>query len=459
MLGPLVLALSLCGTAPSDAPPAGAVAAAAGHPARTHLRATLTMIREGRTTLDLLDVEGSRRLTRRCTDGLCAGEWFDGTHAYAFGVNGAALPDGRADEALLRTYAAVASTAFAEADFTRAGGSVERIGSADRHHERYAVRAAGGTPLIAIADARSHLLVGVERPDGGTLETFSRTRAAGFVLHAGRRYDTLERIAAALAEPAGAKTVLAAPSEIPLVSAILPIVPCALGGQRARCLIDTGTTPSGISLAFAERLKKEPHGEIVISAMGRYLTGVVEAGTLAIGSATIDDLHLAVIPNARDFGFDVILGSDALAALRLDIDASRRVVRLAASEGGPAPGAIPLTFVDGVPFVDTRLGDVPQRMLFDTGDSSVLAIGYDQYRRNVELFPATGRVTARGLGGSSDALIGRIEHATVGGLDLGGSEVRVVRTLHEGHVGFGVTARCAVLVLDYPQRRIDCRGR
>jgi hypothetical protein len=224
--------------------------------------------------------------------------------------------------------------------------------------------------------------------------------------------------------------------------------------------VDTGSTPSALSLDAAEQLGLEPHGHIEIGGLHPYLTGVVEAGPLLLGGATFDGLRFAVIPRVREKRFDVLVGSDALSALCITFDVARRQATVAAS-GAPSRGrSIGITFADGRPYISVKLGEraTSESMLVDTGDSATLAIGYEQYHSDMTLFTVREMGTAVGTGGAMDALLGELAHADIGGEALDRAPISAVRGQHVGHVGYGFAAHCGRFVVDLGARRIVCGG-
>jgi hypothetical protein len=452
--GPLVFGLLLLAAAPRDTPSAAPIAAAAGHPSRLHLRATTTRVRDNRTIVETVDVAGTRRLVRRCREDLCTGTWFDGKQLADFGINGTPFPQTGSEVPILITYAAIISTAFAEPDFS---GRVEALTSTG-DTERFRVAVGDGTPLVAVANARTHELLRIEQTDGSVLGTLSSNHVGDVTLYGDRAYQTVVRVAEPLREPAGPPTTVSGESDVPIVSPTLPIVPCVVDGQRANCLIDTGTTPSGMTLDFAERLKREPHGEMEISALGSYVTGVIDVASLTIGSASIKQLRTVVVPQTRGLNFDIILGSDALAGMRIIFDPARRSVHIGESSARGAGTEIPLHFDGGVPYVTAKLSatSVPQRLVFDTGDNGTFSIPFEAYRANSSLFPPLKNVKTLGLGGSADAIFGQLPSASIGPLTLERADIQAVRGLPEGHIGYALAARCGRLAIDFTQRRIDC---
>jgi hypothetical protein len=456
-----VVALVLVAAAPAgNAPdPAAGIAAAAGHPALLNLRAETTHTRAGRTATATLYVSAGQRLERECIDDLCGGSWFDGDHYATFGINGTPFPQA-ADDGRERTFAAIASTAFGEPSFVAAGGQVVRLpddGTLDR--ERYAVRAPRGSELIAIADARSERLLAVDLPDGSPYRALVASALGPPLVYATQAYDRAVATSTPPAPPRGPHLVVSDGPPLALVSPDLPIAPCHVAGLAATCLIDTGTSPSAITLEFAERLGQEPHGQIEIAGLGHYLTGIIATGPLRIGGATLDRLELAVIPRVRGVHFDVILGSDALAGMRLAIDRPHDRLRVEATQTASTGRSIGVTFAAGLPYIDVRLGDRArtQSMLVDTGDTQTLAIGYDEYRADTSLFAVNGNETAIGVGATvATALDGTLAHATIGDQALDAVSISAVRGQHVGHVGYGLAARCGTLIIDLQQSRIEC---
>ncbi len=440
--------------------PAAAVAAAAGHPSGQHLRAESTRVRAGETEIATLETAGLRRLERACVADLCGGTWFDGADRFAFGINGTPLAGPRAANPAERTFAAIASTAFGEPGFAAGGGSVGALPDARDGLQRYRVIAPRGAELIAVADAETHRLTRVENPDRTLYRPLVASVFGTTIVYGTRAYQRIVVPDAPLAAPAGPIAAVTDGPDLKLLSGRLPIVPCALGGRQLSCLIDTGTTPSAVTLDLAERLGREPHGQIEIAGLSTYLTGVIDAGPLAVGGAGFESLRFAVIPHAPDADFDVILGSDALARLRVTIDMNRQRARIAPSREQPTGVPMELDFSDGLPYLQVRLGPSapPEAMLVDTADTGTLSIGYDRYRENPELFALRGAATASGLGGAPmDALQAEIAHAQIGGATLDGVQVSAVRGQRVGHVGFGFASWCRQFVLDFGQRRIECR--
>ncbi len=457
---PLIVILALtAGLAdPATVNPAAAIAARAGHPAGRHLLAHRDAAGPPRRTATL-EVDRDRRLTRECSAGVCAGTWFDGRRRAAFGINGTPLPDGSADDAAERTFTAIVTTAFGEAAFVAAGGTVDLLPAGGDGQLRYRVQIRDGAPLVAVADRATQHLTAVERPDGTLFRPLYATAAGATVLYAEQRYDAVNGVTEPLAEPVGPAVRLNGGADMPLVSDVLPIVPCRLAGRSASCLLDTGTNPSSMTLSFAEQLALEPHGTLEIAGLTPYLTGIVDAGPLTFGGATFDTLHFAIVPRARGAAFDVVLGSDVLARVRLELDPHDRRAKLGARAAEPSSTSIGVAFRGGVPYVAVRLNhaDATQSMLLDTGDSGFVSLGYDQYRTDPTLFAVQAATSASGFGGGSmDALSGEVARAEVGTEIADRVPALAVRGQHVGHIGYRFVAWCGRMSVDLSQNRVEC---
>jgi hypothetical protein len=454
--GPLVIALilALAGIAPPAASPLTAIAAVAGHPSRVHLRASNSRVRDNRPIDEVLDIEGVHRMVRRCRADLCTGTWFDGSQLSDFGINMTSFPQTSSEVPTLVTYAAIVSTAFAEPDFT---GTVTML-PANGTNDRFRVAASNGAPLIAIADSATHALLRVEAPEGTLVADFIASHVGAMTLYTDRRYQTVVQISEPLAAPAGPLTTLAGESDIPIVSPIFPVVPCTVDGVHANCLIDTGMTPSGMTLDFSEKLGREPHGEIDMPALASYVTGVVDVAKITVGSATIAGLRTVVVPQTRGINFDVILGSDALAGMRVILDPEHRSVHIGATSPTATGTGIALHFEGGLPYVDATLSPSlgPQRLVLDTGDNGTLSIPFDAYRKDPTLFAKLRDAKTYGLSGSADAIVGQLPSAGIGALTLEHADIQAVRGTTAGHVGYAFAGRCGRLAIDYRQLRMDC---
>jgi hypothetical protein len=424
--------------------PLAALAAANGHAATVHFRAIGTRVVEGRSVTTTVDQLGVQRLVRRCVAGVCGGAWFDGAREWTFGLNEVALPED-VDESTLtqRTLAAIASYAFAEPAFRAAGGSVAAAGPG-----RWRVRARDAIELVAVVDPATQTLRRIETADGRPLAAYGRDARAGgatFALDRSGPFENgpLDAVAVAtdpLGPPNGAPATFTGDATMTLANAPVPIVPCTLGGRAVRCLLDSGATPSALTLSLAESLHLEPHGELEIAGMSRFATGFVEAGPLALGSARFAQVRLAVVPPSSAARFDVVVGSDLLARVRLVLDRAGGTARVVAPDGGSAPGAVRVTFHDGSPIVQTMFGPQGARALLDTGDEAVLSIGYAAYRVGPQ-WAVVGRGQSVGMAGADDIITVEIPDVHVGPLALGATRAEVRRTQGMAHVGIGLWDR------------------
>lgn len=450
-------AAALAGVSP---PPdsLGSIAEANGHAAAVHLRAAASHTLEGRTVTMTFDQLGRRWLARRCVAEICGGMWFDGDQRWTFSINEVPLPITDDVVPLDRTVAAIASYAFAEPSFAAEGGVVRRAGA-----RRWTVTAPHGEPLVAVLDD-ALAVRRIERPDGRLVSRFERDAKAGGATFAMDRgglsfghYDTVTTVAGGLEAPDGAPVRFSGDAGTALdVSAGVPIVPCTLAGRAARCLLDTGTMPSALTLPFAERLGLEPRGEIEVRGFGTLATGIVETGPLALGAATFAHARFAVVPPSPA-PFDVVVGSDLLARVRLDLDRGAGRARMGPA-GAPLEDGIPLEFRNGVPYVAVSVGDrrFPGALL-DTGDASIFSFGYDEYRTG-PAYPVTGRSGSAGLAGVDDVLDVTVPDVTAGPLRIAPARASVRRTQRGAHLGIGMWTRC-VVALDLHAARFACRPR
>ena len=430
--------------------PLAAIAEASGHSAALHFHAVGTRVDEGRTVVTTIDQLGPTKLIRRCIAGVCGGIWFDGARRWTFGLNDVPLP-GEVDATTLteRPLAAVASYAFAEPAFRASGGTAVRAADG-----RWRVRARDGAELLVTLDPATRTVRRVELPDGSPVALYGRdARAGGAVFPLDRagpfetgRLDDVSVVRGPLAPPAGVAVTLASEGALPLGSEPIPIVPCALGEKHVRCLLDSGATPSAMTLNVAEALNLEPHGELEISGLARFATGFVEAGPLVLGPARFERAKFAVIPPSSAASFDVVVGSDLLARLRLVVDRRRGSVRILAG-GSPAAAsasATKLTFRSGSPLVQTTIGARLTPALFDTGDQAVLSFGYAAYREGPQ-WPVVSRGEALGVGGAGeDAFVVEVPEVQIGTLALGKTRALVRRTQTLAHVGIGAWDRYVV---------------
>jgi hypothetical protein len=445
---------NLAAAPPSD--PLTVLAAANGHPAAVHFRASASRVIEGRTVATTFDQLGATQLLERCIAGVCGGLWFDGTRTWTFGLNAVLLPEAVDDATRQRrTLAAIVSCAFAEPAFRAAGGTVSAAGP-----NRWRVRAANGAELIAIADPATQSIARVETAGGNPVAVYGRERKVDGATFALDRNDpdeigpleTVGAVPGPLAPPAGSVPAFGAPLPLALAPEPIPVVPCTVGGRRVRCLLDSGTTPSAVTLSLAEALELEPHGEIEISGFSRFATGFIETGPFDLGPAHFASARFAVIPPSNALHFDVIVGSDLLGRLRLVLDRRRGTASILPPGGIAAANAIALTFRSGSPMLAAQVGPESVSALLDTGDDAVVSLGYALYRQGPQ-WPLVGRGVATGLAGSADDFTVEVPDVRIGSLVLGPTRTLVRRTQAEPHVGIGLWTR-SIIDLDEQAERI-----
>ncbi len=439
--------------------PLAALAAANGHPALVHVAASASRVLEGRPVRIEFEQLGATRLVRRCVAEICAGTFFDGRRLWTFGVNAVSLPEAEDGTlALRRTLAAIGSYAFAEPAFRAGGGT-----AVPRGENRFRVRAPGGAELDALIDPATRAVTSVVTPAGEPVAAYGRPARVGGATFALARSGAFEPgsldeaapRAGPLAAPSGPALAFAGDGELGLANEPVPIVPCRLAGRAARCLIDSGATPSAIALPLAEALGLEPRGELEIAGFGRFSTGLVAAGPLALGAASFERVQLAVLPSSGGQRFDIVVGSDLLGRLRVVLDRAHDRARIGPPErSGPAPGAIPLSFRDGAPHVAASLDGTAVDALFDSGDSALVSLGYAAYRAG-PAWPVLSRGRASGIDGSEDVLEVQLPAASVGPLALGPARAIVRRTQLTPHVGVALWRRCA-LELDEANASLKC---
>ncbi len=67
-----------------------------------------------------------------------------------------------------------------------------------------------------------------------------------------------------------------------------------------------------MSAELASRLGAPVVGTYHVRGLGGYTTQVVRAGPLRVGNATYPEAYYAVFNDLRRYGYDVVLGADAL---------------------------------------------------------------------------------------------------------------------------------------------------
>ncbi len=425
--------------------------AAAGPVWQTHLISVSRLSFGGAQNVVSSDSDGLRITVRRCGGELCNGTYFDGVHLYSVNMNGTAVPESLEPEPFLRALRLIASLQFLAPAFTAHGGRLGEAGNgtfAGKTYRTIVVGDVNSVPLRLYVDPRS-ALVRLARELGGReafeYRAYRRVGALTLpfeVLHDGQpfeRYDDRAAVSSPFAPPRGPAPVFrSAAAAIPTdPRAVTPIVDCSVGGASVRCLVDTGNSGLSMSTELASRLGAPVVGSYEVRGLGGYTTQVVRAGPLRVGNATYPDAYYAVLTDLRRYGYDVVLGADALAATGIQIDAANHTIRLSTT-GARARIALPVSFENFVPVVDVGLGTLQARLAVDTGDESNINLAYDFYAKHPGLFSVGQRRFVSGIGGSSIQLIGEIPSVTIGDYRTGPQRIGTTQTLRGtafGHLG------------------------
>jgi len=469
----LLSVLAICRAAPAAAAPTSLerllerVRTASGAPYAAHIVSLAHVALNDRSYELRVESEGYRSLVRRCRDAICDGEYFDGNRSFTVNMNDTALPSSLHPNDEARVVRAVATCAFADKEFGASGGSVTELPPVTRNgtaYRRLAVRIGEGATVVLI-DPATWFPVETVSPDGHTalqLRDYRRVDELMLPFEILRDNSPVERFESRrvlpdpLAPPRGLSMTFAETARaigmVPLAraSANQPVVNCTLAGVATTCLIDTGNSGLGISLELAEKLGLEATGEYEISGVGHYVTGVVNAGSLTVGGATLAPARYVVLHDLHDYGYDVVLGADALAHSRVSIDYPRRTVTFASPARGAAP-MIPLRFRNFLPFVGMQLGAIDVSLALDTGDESSINIPYDFYLEHTDLFQERGRYTVSGIGGSAEQIVGEIASARIATFEVVNQRVGTTRAPEAtagGHLGSCFLGHFA-LTLDY----------
>ena len=214
-----------------------------------------------------------------------------------------------------------------------------------------------------------------------------------------------------------------------------PVVPCAIGGQAASCLLDTGDSGLSMSLELVERLGIEPiAGTFDVHGIGQYVTGVVRAPTLTVGGAVYPAANYVVLHDLAQYGCDAILGADVFAHARITLDFGKREVHIAPSGGSDDSGIA---------------------LQIDTGDDGTIDLAYEYYEAHQSLFKPNGATAVHGIGGNSEGVAGTIPHVRIASFDVAGERIGATKKIsYNGHVGTGLLDHF-VVTFDYRRSLLD----
>ncbi|MBC5810389.1 MAG: retroviral-like aspartic protease [Candidatus Eremiobacteraeota bacterium] len=463
----------------NDAPPAAllyAISEASGAPFALHVVSRERFGSNAGAVELHSEQQWPRRLVRRCERALCAGTYYDGSRSFDTNINDTALPAPRKSDPFRASLDALASYAFLAPDFARLGGRLRYLPRGPFGVASLVVTGPGGVPLAVRLDAnslvseartldgshrinlRDYRTVGEARlpfeidVDGALFETFS----ARIVVP-----EVLQRPAGLVATiPDGVSTTAMLRPDMPSTA---PVIDCSMGGERLACLLDTGNSGMSMSLELAERLGIEPVDEpFGIRGIGSYVTGVVKAPPLHVGNATFPGAFYSILHDLRRYGYDLVIGTDAIAHERVTIDYPRRQVTFANAGADVSPEyALPLTFRQFLPIVSLGIGGTDIPVMLDTGDESTINLAFTYYQAHPDIFQTTSKGRASGVGGSAEVVSGEIPSARIGRFTIARPHISATRNLApvgDGHAGSGLLAHFSI-TLDYTHERLELSPR
>jgi hypothetical protein len=432
-----------------------------------HLTSVSHLMHNG-VTVDLrTDSGGIRFASYHCSGALCDGTYFDGERLYSIDINGTTLPQPPPDDTdpYLRAERTIASLSFLAPDFEERGGRLYDDGVTEIDGVRYdtlLVANKDAVPMLVFVDPKTATVRYMRDINGDQTFEYRKYMAVDggfylpfYVLRNGNpleRYDKRESLPTPFVAPHGPQPVF---SSRPVTMETdprqtIPIFDCAIGDIQTKCLLDSGNSGLSLSLTLAEELAAPVVGSFQVRGLGNYATEVVRAGPLTVGGMSLPPANYVVLHDIDRFGYQVVLGADVFAATTIRLETGAHRVVFGASD--PQDGVtVPLAFNNFVPVVDVRLGALPTRLAFDTGDESSINLAYDFYQAHRDLFSATSEREVQGVGGASVELLGTIPQVQIGDLAVDSAIIGATQTLQGtayGHVGEGLLSRFAVTI-DY----------
>ncbi len=437
---------------------------AAGPIWSTHFEAVVDISDGAILTRARIDARGDRLILHRCLNDLCLGRYYHGSYADDLTLNGAPLPAPQltsSEPALLLAL----SHAFLRPGFRKAGGTVAVLPTTGSASQTLQIAAPGTAPFTARIGADAlirRVEIGSIRYDFSAYRRVGTIRVPTRIDRSGKPYLAFHRVRIESAPFVAPHPISLAFAAAPVVlpwrpRAKTPIVACSIAGQPLRCLIDSGNSGLSMTLTLAERLHLQPTGTFEVQGIGDYLTELVTAPPLQLGAATLPKATYVVLSDLEGTRYDVILGSDFLAAARVTIDGPQRRVIVRPRNTAESANGIPVRFLALVPTVRATLATTPARLLVDTGDESTINLGTAFFHAHPTLFRVIENRSVRGVGGSSIEHLGRIASITLGPLHLTNVNIGSTERLHtagDGHIGSGLLARF-VVTFDYEHGRIE----
>ena len=326
--------------------------ASSGSPYLYHVVSRSHETSEGRTYDITTETEGLKYRAKRCVKSVCSGFYFDGDRSFDSNFNETALPLASVVDGLQLTLRAIASYAFAAPDFRTKGGTLserEPIARAGKVYRQIAIAPRFGAVLDAILDPDTGIVVGVASDAQRLAFEFRDERKVGdklllpYVIALNgaviERFDDRRIASDPLEAPAGLVPKFSGSDAVPFkkLDRQTPqvVVPCSIGGQDVSCLLDTGNSGMSMSLELSEKLGIEPQTDaFAVSGIGKYVTGILKGPALTVGDATYPGANYVVLHDLHQYGYDVVLGTDAFAHARISIDYGARTVSFAPSGTG-----------------------------------------------------------------------------------------------------------------------------
>jgi hypothetical protein len=423
---------------------------------------------------DIADVhseaQGLRFATYECEGSLCAGTYFDGERVFSININGTTLPASDANDPYLRGQRTIASLAFLDPDFTKAGGSIvdndmTKISGAP--YRTLVISNGDGTAMDVFVDPKTATIRYFRDVNGDATFEYRDYRDVGGGLHLPftvlrngavlEKYDARDTTSDAFTAPHGPTPTFKGPTS-PIQTdnnRDIPIVACTIGNVHTNCLVDSGNSGLAMSAELAQQLRAENVGTFQVRGLGDYSTQVVRASNLALGNATFPAANYVVLPDIRKFGYDVVLGADLFGNTTVSLDPVRNQITLGGAK--PAHGtSVALVFQNFVPVLTVRLGTLGTQLALDTGDESNINLAFDFYQEHRDLFSVTEQRSVAGVGGASIEIIGTIPEVRVGDLLADHQRIGATPALHGtafGHLGAGFLSHYTVFI-DYARSSV-----
>lgn len=441
--------------------------AASGQPYRFRIVSVSHVRIDGTTQTSTTEIQGIPYVSRTCVGALCSGDAFDGTTVYAIDLNDTALADAGVDPAFVLGMRTASSLAFLASDFSRRGTIDDRgtIVIGMHSYRELMVAPMGGDTMAILVDPATALVASIaDTRNADVTASYADYRRTGSVVlpflisHDGQpieRFDSRAISPGTIVMPGGVPQRIVDGDGLAIdPESVAPVGNCTIGDLTVRCLIDSGSSGLSMSLELAERLHLTAVGTFEAHGLGTYATEVVRAGTLRAGNALFGNANYSVLNDIERYGYDLVLGADALAPSRVRIDSVQHRVLFGAPE--PSGGIVlPLAFEDFVPVTPVGLNALSALLALDTGDDATIDLAGSYYDKHAGLFTPAGERSVAGVGAASVESIGRIAVVTLGGhrlLDQSIGETRTLRGTADGHLGSGFL-RKFVVTLDYAAQR------